>query len=146
MSIIEMRKGDKGKGIWSTIAVLLVVSSILLGAVSVENVSADLTKNATNAEIQALVANASSTEFTNQNTLLGVAKSNTIIKPPVVSRTTWGCPDGQGSPRRPPVNNNPITHIIIHHTTTPNELPWGKAGNWSDVVYRIWAQHTYQPG
>jgi hypothetical protein len=59
-----------------------------------------------------------------------------VPKPPVVSRTMWGCPDGQFSPRRPPEYQS-VTHIIIHHTATPNNPQ-----NWAQVVRSIWNYHA----
>ena len=58
-------------------------------------------------------------------------------RPQVVSRTMWGCPDGQFSPRRPP-EYQPVTHIIIHHTATPNN-PYQ---DWSQVVRSVWNYHA----
>ncbi len=61
-------------------------------------------------------------------------------KPAVVSRTGWGCPEGESSPRWPP-EYEPVTHIIIHHTVTPN--------NDTDHAARvrsIWAYHANTRG
>ena len=60
-----------------------------------------------------------------------------VPKPPVVPRTMWGCPDGQLSPRRPPEYQS-VTHIIVHHTATPNN----PQQNWSQVVRSIWNYHA----
>jgi hypothetical protein len=50
--------------------------------------------------------------------------------PKVVSRNNWGCPDGQNSPRRPPVYT-PVTHIIIHQAETPNSTrPYQNWAGW----------------
>lgn len=61
------------------------------------------------------------------------------IKPDVVSRTDWGCPDGQNSPRRSPLYQ-PVTHIIIHQAETPNQLP--PYQNWSGWVRSVWNYHA----
>jgi hypothetical protein len=60
-----------------------------------------------------------------------------VPKPPVVSRIMWGCPDGEFSPRRPPEYQS-VTHIIIHHTATPNN-PYQ---DWSQVVRSVWNYHA----
>ncbi|MCL0079195.1 S8 family serine peptidase, partial [Dehalococcoidia bacterium] len=57
-------------------------------------------------------------------------------RPTIVSRTEWGCPDGQDSPRWPP-QSIPVTHIIIHHTTTTND-----ATDWDTEVLNIWHYHA----
>jgi hypothetical protein len=62
-----------------------------------------------------------------------------IQKPEVISRTTWGCPDGQSSPRRPP-QYAPVTHIIIHQTETPNQpQPYSGYAGW---VRSVWNFHA----
>ncbi|HQF63808.1 MAG TPA: N-acetylmuramoyl-L-alanine amidase [Anaerolineaceae bacterium] len=62
--------------------------------------------------------------------------TNTVPKPPVISRTAWGCPEGQGSPRYPPQYAT-VHHIIIHHTATPNYDT-----NWASRVRAIWEYHA----
>jgi hypothetical protein len=47
----KMKKGDKGRGIWGAIVILMVVMAVLGGVVSAENVSDDLTKCVADAEI-----------------------------------------------------------------------------------------------
>jgi hypothetical protein len=58
-------------------------------------------------------------------------------KPPIVPRTMWGNPDGEFSPRRPP-EYAPVTHIIIHHSATPNY----PGQDWGQVVRSIWNYHA----
>ncbi len=58
-------------------------------------------------------------------------------KPPIVSRTSWGCPDGESSPQFPPTYTT-VTHLIIHHTATRNS-----ATDWPAEVRSIWTYHTY---
>jgi len=70
--------------------------------------------------------------------LLHVAAA--IEKPAVVSRTGWECPDGADSPGWTPEYEN-FTHIIIHHTATPNTDT-----NWAARVRSIWNYHTYDNG
>ena len=57
-------------------------------------------------------------------------------RPPFISRTGWGCPEGQLSPRWPPVRNA-VTHLIIHHTVNSNT-----STDWPAVVRTIWVQHA----
>lgn len=62
-----------------------------------------------------------------------------VEKPPVISRTTWGCPDGQNSLRRPP-QYAPVTHIVIHQTETPNQpQPYSGYAGW---VRSVWNYHA----
>ena len=63
-----------------------------------------------------------------------------MAKPSVVSRTEWGCPDGQNSPRWPP-EYYPVTHVIIHHTATTNV-----AIDWAKEVYKRWEYHANTKG
>lgn len=63
-----------------------------------------------------------------------------VEKPVVVSRTEWNCPDGQDSPGWTPEYEN-FTHIIIHHTATPNTDT-----DWAARVLSIWNYHTYDRG
>ncbi len=63
-----------------------------------------------------------------------------VQRPAVISRTDWGCPDGQGSPAWPQ-QYAPVTHIIIHHTATPNDDT-----DWAARVRAIWYYHTYTRG
>jgi len=51
---------------------------------------------------------------------LPVLSLDGLPKPPVTSRTAWGCPDGQESPDWEP-EYEPVTHAIMHHTVTPND-------------------------
>ncbi|MFX1250111.1 MAG: N-acetylmuramoyl-L-alanine amidase [Promethearchaeota archaeon] len=55
-----------------------------------------------------------------------------------VNRTEWGCPDGQSSPRWRTKYVN-VSHIIIHHTATPNDET-----NWTQRVWNIWYYHANQ--
>lgn len=64
-------------------------------------------------------------------------------RPPVVTRTAWGSPDGQGS-RVQPVYY-PVTHMVVHHTADANSLTGGEQ-RWSDRVRAIWSFHTFTRG
>ena len=61
-------------------------------------------------------------------------------KPSIVSRTAWGCPDGQNSPGWPPEYYT-ASHVIIHHTATPNN-----ESNWYARVRSIWYYHAVTLG
>ena len=61
-------------------------------------------------------------------------------RPPVISRTDWGCPDGQGT-SRPPVSYTTVTHLIVHHTVNNNN-----STDWAAVVRSIWNFHFYDRG
>lgn len=69
-------------------------------------------------------------------------------KPTIVSRTQWGAPDGQNSPRWAPQTTN-VTHLVVHHTGTPSSLAeWNRTrsyntiGDWAAVVRSIWNFHA----
>jgi hypothetical protein len=63
----------------------------------------------------------------------------TITKPAVVSRTSWGCPDGQGSGWTPQYTT--VTHLIVHHSATANT-----SSDWAETVRGIWNFHTNDRG
>jgi hypothetical protein len=58
---------------------------------------------------------------------------------PVVSRTGWGCPHGQGSSWTPQYTQ--VTHLIVHHTATPNNET-----DWPARVRSIWHYHAITLG
>ena len=71
-----------------------------------------------------------------------------VDRPSVVSRTDWGSPDGQGSPRWHPQPTN-VTHVVTHHSVTPstfaewnNLLPHNPINDWATVVRAIWNYHA----
>ena len=57
----------------------------------------------------------------------------------VVSRSEWGCPDGQGSRWTP--SHTPVTHTIVHHTAGSNQAP-----DWAAAVRNVWEFHTIGRG
>ena len=61
------------------------------------------------------------------------------VKPPVVSRTSWGCPDGQDSRWTPAYTT--VTHLVVHHTAGSNY-----SSDWPAVVRSIWSYHTLTQG
>jgi hypothetical protein len=78
-------------------------------------------------------------QMTLQRTSIAINQDVCPAMPYVVSRTNWGCPDGQVSPRRPPVYH-PVTHIIIHHTETPNQTdPYQ---DWAGWIRSVWNYHA----
>lgn len=60
----------------------------------------------------------------------------TADKPPILSRTAWGCPDGQSSPNAPPEYKT-VTHLVIHHTESDNGIT-----DWAQHVRLIWQIHA----
>lgn len=60
-------------------------------------------------------------------------------KPPVVSRTFWGCPDGQDSRWTPAYTT--VSHLVVHHTAGSNY-----ASDWPAVVRSIWSYHALTRG
>lgn len=96
---------------------------------SVTLVFSDTSQGPTDGEIASQMADISA----------AAAQACPIQKPAVITRTTWGCPDGQNSPRRPP-QYAPVTHIIIHQTETPNQpQPYSGYAGW---VRSIWNFHA----
>ena len=63
-------------------------------------------------------------------------------KPPVVTRTEWGCPDGQITTHGT-LSYTTVTHLIVHHTATGNTPP---TGDWPAVVRSIWNFHIFSNG
>jgi uncharacterized protein (TIGR03437 family) len=63
-------------------------------------------------------------------------------KPPVVTRTEWGCPDGQVTTHGT-LSYTTVTHLIVHHTATGNEAP---GNDWAAAVRSIWNFHIFTNG
>ncbi|HEX4951556.1 MAG TPA: N-acetylmuramoyl-L-alanine amidase [Blastocatellia bacterium] len=61
-------------------------------------------------------------------------------KPVIMTRTGWGCPDGQGNPRGTP-SYTTVTHLIVHHTANSNT-----SSDWAAVVRSIWNFHIFTNG
>jgi uncharacterized protein (TIGR03437 family) len=61
-------------------------------------------------------------------------------KPPVVTRTEWGCPDGQLTTHGS-LSYTTVTHLIVHHTVNDNN-----ATDWAAVVRSIWNFHIFTNG
>lgn len=67
------------------------------------------------------------------------ASAAAVAKPPVISRTEWGCPDGQSSPDWP-FRYTTVTHLIVHHTLGSNT-----SSDWPGRVREYWLQHKNDP-
>jgi N-acetylmuramoyl-L-alanine amidase-like protein len=67
-------------------------------------------------------------------------RSKSISKPPIVTRTDWGCPDGQIT-NHGTLSDTAVTHLIVHHTVNDNDAP-----DWSAVVLSIWNFHVFDRG
>ena len=65
--------------------------------------------------------------------------ATTVTKPAVISRTSWGCPDGQTSGWTPQYTT--VTHLIVHHSATANT-----SSDWAATVRSIWNFHTNDRG
>jgi len=63
-----------------------------------------------------------------------------LARPSLVSRTEWGCPDGQSSASWSP-QYTAVTHLVVHHTATTNV-----SSDWPAQVRSIWTVHTYTRG
>lgn len=73
----------------------------------------------------------------------GVSPDGVPGKPNVVSRTAWGCPDGQGSRVTP--TYYPVNHMVVHHTADSNTL-YPSEPDWAARVRAEWSFHTYTRG
>jgi hypothetical protein len=62
-----------------------------------------------------------------------------VARPPIITRTAWGCPDGQSSRWTPQYTT--VTHLIVHHSATANS-----SSDWAAVVRGIWNYHTFTQG
>jgi hypothetical protein len=71
------------------------------------------------------------------------ANSAALARPGVVSRSAWGCPDGQGSRVAPDYRS--VTHMVVHHTADSNSLLPSEP-NWAARVRAEWSFHTYTRG
>lgn len=69
----------------------------------------------------------------------GLDKITSIARPALVTRTAWGCPDGQDSDWTPQYTT--VTHLIVHHSATTNV-----SSDWAAVVRSIWNYHTHTQG
>lgn len=63
-------------------------------------------------------------------------------KPPVVTRTEWGCPDGQVTTHGT-LGYTTVTHLIVHHTFSPSGAI---NGDWAAAVRSVWNFHVFSNG
>jgi hypothetical protein len=63
-------------------------------------------------------------------------------KPPVVTRTEWECPEGEGS-LRGSLKYTTVTHLIVHHTAMGVETP---DSDWPALARSIWKFHVLERG
>lgn len=63
-------------------------------------------------------------------------------KPPVVTRTEWGCPDGQITTHGN-LSYTTVTHLIVHHTFSPSTAT---NNDWAALVRSIWNFHVFSNG
>jgi len=73
-------------------------------------------------------------------TPLAVLEQLFTDEPLMLSRTEWGCPDGEESPGLNEVTTE-VTHLIVHHTATSNS-----SADWPATVRAIWSYHTIDRG
>lgn len=71
-----------------------------------------------------------------QGLVAGTALQSAAAHLGVISRTAWGCPDGQASPRWSPEYQT-VTHLVIHHTGSSNAIT-----DWAAHVRFIWDYHA----
>jgi N-acetylmuramoyl-L-alanine amidase len=57
-----------------------------------------------------------------------------------ITRTEWGCPDGQIT-NHGPLFETTVTHLIVHHTVNDNDAP-----DWGAIVLNIWNFHVFERG
>ena len=66
-----------------------------------------------------------------------------LLKPSIVSRTAWGCPDGEENSRAAP-EYTAVTHLVIHHTVL---VPDGESvEEYAALVRSIWDLHVFTRG
>jgi hypothetical protein len=70
------------------------------------------------------------------------ASSTKYPPPPVVTRTEWGCPDGQITTHGS-LSYTTVMHLIVHHTAMGVEAP---SSDWPALVRDIWKFHVFERG
>ena len=63
-------------------------------------------------------------------------------KPPIVTRTEWGCPDGQITTHGT-LSYTTVTHLVVHHTFSPDKPT---NGDWAALVRSVWQYHVFSNG
>ncbi|MBI1764252.1 MAG: N-acetylmuramoyl-L-alanine amidase [Acidobacteria bacterium] len=77
-----------------------------------------------------------------QTNVMSQQPSTKYPKPPVVTRTEWGCPDGQITTHGT-LSYTTVTHLIVHHTATGNTVA---NSDWPAVMRSIWNFHIFSNG
>lgn len=77
-----------------------------------------------------------------QTQVMSQQPSTKYPKPPVVTRTEWGCPDGQITTHGT-LSYTTVTHLIVHHTATGNTVA---NNDWAAVMRSIWNFHIFSNG
>lgn len=78
----------------------------------------------------------------NRKQIFDVTKTelvNSYPRPPIVTRTEWGCPQGQGSLGSPSLTSP--SHLIVHHSAGTSS-----SNDWPAVVRAIYTLHTQSNG
>ncbi len=70
---------------------------------------------------------------------VSLTTEDTYPKPPVVSRTGWGCPVGQNT--NCGNSTTTVTHLIVHHSAGSNS-----SSDWAAVLRSIYQLHTATNG
>jgi hypothetical protein len=69
-----------------------------------------------------------------------------VSAPRIITRTEWGCPDGESAPNWEPVpdhtDNIPITHLVVHHTRLGQRDPF-RPNDYKLWVQKIYNEHKY---
>ena len=68
-----------------------------------------------------------------------------VSAPKIITRTDWGCPEGESAPLAPPDGNpnTPVTNLIVHHTLlgtrpkNPNDYKTWVLNIWKEQYYRV---------
>jgi len=79
-----------------------------------------------------------------ESTYLSSVSTQAVSTPTIISRTEWGCPDGEVAPSAPPEPNTPVTHLIVHHTLTGTRPR--NPNDYKRWVYNIWNEHKNGKG
>lgn len=69
-------------------------------------------------------------------------KAMSYPKPKVITRTEWGCPDGQITTHGE-LTETVFTHLIVHHTAMGQA---GPGDDWSHALREIWELHVMKNG
>ena len=79
-------------------------------------------------------------ELSNRRQRAETTPDGRFAKPPLISRTDWGCPDGELTTHGD-LSYTTVTHLIVHHTG--DSFPSKDYPAW---VRAIWAYHVFSNG